>query len=100
MTYETYPTTYRRARANPAFVAEGLALDVVTNVWRILQERGMTQRELAEAVDKNPVYINRILNGSHNMTLRTIAELLVALGQSARIEITPVSHSKGTSVSR
>jgi transcriptional regulator with XRE-family HTH domain len=91
VSHETYAKAFQDAKSNAAYVAESLALDVVTSVWQIMQERGMTQKDLAETVGKNPVYISRLLNGSHNLTLRTIAEILVALGQKARIEITPAS---------
>ena len=93
MSHKAYAAAYSRAKSSPTYVAEGLALDVVTSIWRVMQERGMTQKELAEVVQKNPVYINRIFNGNHNMTLRTIAEILVALGQTARIEIKPAEEA-------
>lgn len=46
-----------------------------------LKDTGMTQRELAEKLGKKESYISRVLSGNANPTLKTIAELEVALGE-------------------
>ncbi len=52
-----------------------------TTVSEKLKDTGMTQRELAEKVGKKESYISRILSGNATPTLKTIAELEVALGE-------------------
>ncbi|TLU52758.1 MAG: helix-turn-helix transcriptional regulator [Chlorobium sp.] len=47
----------------------------------LLEETGMTQRELAETLGKQESYISRVLSGWANPTLKTIVELEVALGK-------------------
>jgi transcriptional regulator with XRE-family HTH domain len=52
-----------------------------TTVAEKLRYTGMTQRELAEKLGKKESYISRILSGEANPTLKTIAEVEVALGE-------------------
>ncbi|NTW53399.1 MAG: helix-turn-helix transcriptional regulator [Chlorobaculum sp.] len=56
-------------------------LGFAATVSKKLKLVGMTQRELAEKMGKKESYISRILSGDANPTLKTIAELEVALGE-------------------
>lgn len=47
-----------------------------------LEERGMTQRDLAEKMGKSPQWINKIVKGQQNLTIGTMKELEGALGIS------------------
>lgn len=55
-------------------------LGFAATVSEKLKSVGMTQRELAEKMGKKESYISRILSGDANPTLKTIAEIEVALG--------------------
>jgi transcriptional regulator with XRE-family HTH domain len=54
--------------------------DVAERIRALLDERGMTQRELADAMDKQPSYVSRVLGGAVNLTLKTICAFEDALG--------------------
>jgi transcriptional regulator with XRE-family HTH domain len=56
-------------------------LGFAATVSEKLKSVGMSQRELAEKMGKKESYISRILSGDANPTLKTIAELEVALGE-------------------
>jgi ribosome-binding protein aMBF1 (putative translation factor) len=49
------------------------------NVLRALREQKMTQRQLAQALNCSPQYVNKIVKGSENLTLETICKLEQAL---------------------
>lgn len=51
-------------------------------VYEILEAKGMSQKDLAELLDKRPSEISKWLNDGHNLTLKTIAKLESALGES------------------
>jgi transcriptional regulator with XRE-family HTH domain len=53
--------------------------EVVARIRDLLDERGLTQKELAEKVDKTPSYVSRVLGGAVNLTLKTITEFEDAL---------------------
>ena len=48
---------------------------------RMLQKRGMTQRDLARKTGKTEAEVSRWLCGTHNFTLKTLALISVALDE-------------------
>jgi transcriptional regulator with XRE-family HTH domain len=62
--------------------------DILKRVHQILEEKGMSQKELAERLDKKPSEISKWLGGEHNFTLRSLAKLQAELDE----EIIQVPH--------
>ena len=56
--------------------------DLVLRINQILKEKGISQKELAESMDKKPSEISRWLSGNQNITLRSIAKLEAELGET------------------
>ena len=50
-------------------------MDISGSVYARMQELGMSQRDLAAAADMDPAQISRIIKGSQNITIRTLAKL-------------------------
>lgn len=59
-----------------------LYADIVLRVNQLLKEKGLTQRALAEKLDKSPSEIHKWLSGDHNFTLRSLAKLEAELGET------------------
>jgi transcriptional regulator with XRE-family HTH domain len=59
-----------------------LYADIVVRVNQLLKEKALTQKLLAEKLDKRPSEINKWLNGSHNFTLKSIAKIQAELGET------------------
>jgi len=55
--------------------------DIVLRINQILEEKGYTQKDLAERMNKKPSEINKWLKGNHNLTLKTLAKLEAELGE-------------------
>lgn len=55
--------------------------DIVIRINAILQRKGLSQKALAERMNKKPSEINKWLKGNHNLTLKTIAKLEAELGE-------------------
>lgn len=65
-------------------------LDFVDRVHQLMEEKGMTQRELAEAIGQKPSAISRLLGSdAHNLTLKSIAKLEAYFGQEIMVMKTP-----------
>lgn len=47
----------------------------------LMRERGLTKKQLADAVGKRPSEITRWLSGQHNFTVATLAMLSTFFGQ-------------------
>lgn len=55
--------------------------DLLVRINQLLREKGITKKELAEKLDKNPSEISKWLSGEHNFTLRSLAKLSAELGE-------------------
>lgn len=56
------------------------SFQIADQIRHVLREKGWFQRDLAEALGKKEPEISRMLSGTHNFTLKTLARLEVALG--------------------
>lgn len=54
---------------------------IVDRIEKVMTQKGITQRELAERLGKRESEISRWMRGMHNFTVKTIAKLEVALGE-------------------
>ena len=58
-----------------------LSVSIANRIYEILEEKGMSQKDLAHALGKTKTEVSRWLSGTHNLTTATIAKISVALGQ-------------------
>ena len=58
-----------------------LSAEIIAKIDSILKEKNITQRELAKKMGKSEAVVSRWTTGFPNLTLRSIAELSVALGE-------------------
>ena len=58
-----------------------LYADLVVRINQILDESGLTKKDLADKLEKKPSEISKWLNGEHNFTLRSLAKLSAELGE-------------------
>lgn len=59
-----------------------LYADLVVRINQILRDKKLSQKELAERLNKKPSEISKWLNGDHNFTLRSLAKLQAELGET------------------
>ena len=73
---------------------ESLILDAQIAIQRVLNERGLSQKHLADLLGVTESYVSQMLGDSaRNLTLRTIARVMHALGETALL--TTRSFAKG-----
>lgn len=58
-----------------------LYADITVRINQILREKGISQKDLAEAMGKKQSEISKWLSGEHNFTLRSLAKLQAELGE-------------------
>lgn len=58
-----------------------LYADLVVRVNQILNEKGISKKELADKLGKSPSEVSKWLSGDHNFTLRSLAKLSAELGE-------------------
>ncbi len=65
-----------------------LSFAIVDRIDAILKEKGMTQKEFADALGKKESEVSRWMRGTHNFTIRTLSRISNVLGS----QIIGVSH--------
>lgn len=72
----------KTASVSPEIMLEiQLSADIIERIDRILKEKNMTQRDLAKKLNKSEAVVSRWTTGFPNLTLRSIAQLSIALGE-------------------
>lgn len=71
-----------------------LRLAITDRVYGIMEQEGINQKMLAARLGKQESEISRWLSGLHNLTLRNIARLNVALGQ--KVVVIPPAGTHNT----
>ena len=64
---------------------EDLILDVTERVLECMEKKKISKSDLATALGKTKPYVTQLLNGSRNMTLRTLADIAFALDTKAKV---------------
>lgn len=59
--------------------ARDAAYDAIFNLWKKREADGLTQKEVADFLDKDPAWVSRALSGPSNWTMKTLGELAEAL---------------------
>jgi transcriptional regulator with XRE-family HTH domain len=76
------------------YAIEGLIADTAQMISDLLERRNLKQADLARLLNKTPAFVSQLLNGKANMTVRTLAEVVYALGANVRID----AHDESTSM--
>src|SRR5208282_5282059 len=81
----------KRKLQNPefraAYDAEDKRIELVLQIIKLRQERGMTQAELAKAIGTRQANVSRLERFDANLTLGTLGKVVRALGASVRIDL-------------
>ncbi len=75
------------------FQQERLILEITELIGRLMKEQGVSKAQLAERLGTTKGYITQLLDGRTNMTLRTISDVVFALGRSLNITDQPLAVS-------
>lgn len=72
----------------PRMAQEGLILSVTEEIWRQMNLRKVSPIFLAAILGCGKSHVSQLLNGGHNMTLRTLSDIAEALHCNVQIKIT------------
>jgi transcriptional regulator with XRE-family HTH domain len=59
---------------------EEFILEVTEVLCKIMRDKGISRKQLANLLNKSKGDVSQLLNGERNLTLRTVADILHALG--------------------
>ena len=56
-----------------------MSVKIANRIYEIMEEKGLSQKDLARLLGKTETEVSRWLSGTHNMTMATIAKISEAL---------------------
>lgn len=72
-----------------AYEAEDKRIDLILQIIRLRQQRGMTQADLARAIGTKQANVSRLERMDYNFTLDMLERIAEALGAKVQIELLP-----------
>ncbi|MBW3600399.1 MAG: helix-turn-helix transcriptional regulator [Planctomycetes bacterium] len=76
------------------FEQERIILDVTERICEVMDANNLNRVQLATSLGKSKGYISQLLDGSANMTLRTMSDVFLALGLRACVRTEPLHRCK------
>ena len=77
-----------RSEANAKLLAQEVLITEVTEaIWKAMEEAGVTKAGLAKKMEATKGHVSQVLNGSRNMTLRTLADICFALDHKPSLRL-------------
>ncbi len=77
---------------------EAAILDVTELACKLMASHHISRTELAHRLKKTKGYVSQLLDGSRNMTIRTISDVFTVLGYKLRIDCEPLSKSDSNKI--
>lgn len=77
-----------------------LSFDIANAIQLLMQQRGLTKKQFADALGKKPSEVTKWLSGQHNFTIRTLSTLSTFFG-TPLIKVCPKPYTfpeEGTSM--
>lgn len=77
------------------FAQERLIAAATEEVWARMEERDMNKVELAARLGRSKAYVSQVLNGTRNMTLRTLSDFAFAVDCSVMVYLCDRHANRG-----
>ena len=75
---------------DPDYEFDGVAIDIGEQIVARMEERGMTQADLARAMGVSRARVSQILRGNDNLTLKSIVAVAIALDCRVEMLLNPI----------
>jgi transcriptional regulator with XRE-family HTH domain len=80
-TFERFDQKLIEWDKDPDYIVEGVLLAATERICELMDKHEISRAELARRLGKSRAYVTRMLNGQPNMTLKTLTQIAVALGE-------------------
>jgi transcriptional regulator with XRE-family HTH domain len=72
---------------------ERAIIEATERICELMEKQGVSRCELADLIGKSKSRVSQLLDGSANMTLRTLSDLYFSLGRAVHITDGPLAQS-------
>ncbi len=89
MSTQSFRELFEEARQRDTYWEERAVLEFTEEVYRRMEDLGLTKRQLAERLGTSAAYVTKVLGGDANFTLRTMVRLARALESNVQVHLEP-----------
>lgn len=89
MNYKTFEEVWASVEKSDSYWAQQTILDFTIELHRLMKQRGMSKKSLAEKIGSSQAYVTKIFRGNANFTAETMTKLSRAVNGKLSIHITP-----------
>ncbi len=82
------------ARESEAYLVEKASMSFLVDIWRLMKEKKITQKQLAEKAGLKESYISRIFARKGNLTLATMVKLAKCLNTKVKVGVQTTRSSQ------
>jgi transcriptional regulator with XRE-family HTH domain len=97
-TEERFKKAVTDIHLRPGYQLEKLLFDITDEIEDQMRMQGITRAELARRLNKSKGWVTRVMNRNHNLTLKTINEIMSVLGCKWDITSSSISSDWGDKV--
>lgn len=72
---------------------ERVILDTTERICEVMEEKAVTRKRLADTLGTSKSFITQLLDGSRNMTLRTLSDVFLALELAVHVQTGSLADS-------
>ncbi|MCC5830872.1 MAG: helix-turn-helix transcriptional regulator [Phycisphaeraceae bacterium] len=83
------------AQANRLLAQEQTIVELTVEICRLMEQQGINRTELSRRLGRTKGQVSQMLGGGRNLTLRTLSDLLLALGRSLEPMTRPAGEPRG-----
>lgn len=75
------------------YYQEKLILEVTELICELMEQKGINKAELARKLGRSKSNVTQLLDGTTNMTLRTVSDTLLALDSKLAVSLVPLESA-------
>ncbi|MBI4660753.1 MAG: helix-turn-helix transcriptional regulator [Verrucomicrobia bacterium] len=91
---KSLPSLLARARGSKAYALEGVKLEFTEQIVALMEAAGVSKAMLAARLAVAPAYVTKVLGGTTNFTLESMAKIARALGAELRLQLKPMKQAR------
>ena len=80
---------HEKFKDDPEYITEGILLELNEKVVLKMEELNISRTELARRLGKSKPFITKLLDGNHNLTVKTMVSMVLALECDLLLDLAP-----------
>lgn len=88
----TYVQKFEKLHKKPEYYAELLKIEVTEAIYNLMETKKINKAELARKLDCKPPYITKLLRGTANITLDSLAKIAFLLDAKVVTSFEPMAN--------